>query len=141
MGLPYFLKTKKKSRYSKVFDFQNHLPHALTDLNKFCLHIHSKEKKQPKFNSLVSSFLFFLIPYLVQHKVRPSLVIIMSRSVSLEQLKEILKNINVLSFFWGQFHHHFTSSFYARRTQKRKKGQSTHVAFCNFGICMHKSCS
>ena len=22
---------------------------------------------------------------------------------------------------WGQFHHHFTSSFYARRSQKRKK--------------------
>ena len=29
----------------------------------------------------------------------------------------------------GQFHHHFMSSFYARRSQKRKKRQSTYEAF------------
>ena len=39
-----------------------------------------------------------------------------------------------------QFHHHFTSSFYAHRSQKCKKRQSSHAAFCAFGTCAHKTC-
>jgi len=42
---------------------------------------------------------------------------------------------------WGKFHQHFTSSFYWRRSQKRKKTLVTWQFFWAFGIYVHKSCS
>ncbi len=41
---------------------------------------------------------------------------------------------------WCQFHQHSTSSFYASRSQKRKKDSPVVSIFYAFGICSCKSC-
>jgi len=41
----------------------------------------------------------------------------------------------------GQFHLRFTSTFYLRRSQKRKKTLMTWQTFSTFGICARKSWS
>jgi len=41
----------------------------------------------------------------------------------------------------GQFHQHSTSSFYMRRSQKRKKDWQLDCLFCAFRICKRKSFS
>ena len=41
----------------------------------------------------------------------------------------------------GQFHQHSMSSFYARRSRKRKKAARLGSLICAFGICECKSCS
>ncbi len=47
---------------------------------------------------------------------------------------------NCLIFcFCGRFHLRFTSSFFARRSQERKKIQLNHQYFYTFGICAHKN--
>jgi len=53
----------------------------------------------------------------------------------------VMKKLVKFSGIWGQFHQHSTSSFNARRSQKRKKDRQVKQIFCAFGICGHKSCS
>jgi len=43
--------------------------------------------------------------------------------------------------FWGQFHQHFTSSFYECRSQKHVKDWRIDCIFCSFVICKLKSFS
>ena len=54
----------------------------------------------------------------------------------------VVKNRNVEKWLiktWGQFHQHFTSSFYVCRSRKRKKRQSIHVAIWASGIARIKA--
>jgi len=43
------------------------------------------------------------------------------------------------SDYGDQFYQQFTSSFYVRRSQKRKKTLMTRLSFCTFGICARKN--
>ena len=56
-----------------------------------------------------------------------------------EEGRNDVGSVNLL-YFWGQFHQHSTSSFYARRSQNRKKDSQVKQLFCAFGICAHRSC-
>ena len=73
--------------------------------------------------------------------------VVLNLKVYLKYLQNSLNNQTVNlsrnSCIWyrGQFHKHFTHSFYARRSQNRKKRQSGQADFFfAFGICACKSC-